>query len=113
MNEGAVREAKLQRDCRLFRLLWVGMQRVQQLMCRVVAAEDGEGLRVVVRRFVDEGAAKQRALFDDGDAIAMTGEVVCGGETGRASAKNHDRLGARGFHVDRERNHTPAATASR
>ena len=78
-----------------------------------MAAEDGEGLRVVVRVFAYGGAAKQRALFDDCDAIALAGEAVSGGETGQASSKNHDRLGARGFHVDRERNHTPAATASR
>src|SRR6185503_1606012 len=89
------------------------MQRVQQLAGRVVAAEDGEGLRVVVRVLVYEGAAKQRTLFDDCDTIAMAGKAVSGGKTGRASSKNHDRLGARGFHVDRERNHTPAATANR
>ena len=82
-------------------------------MCRVVAAEDGEGLRVVVKVFAYGGAAKQRALFDDCDAIALAGEAVSGGKTGRASSNDHDRLGAGGFHVDRERNHTPAATANR
>lgn len=66
------------------------MQRVQQLVCRVMATEDSEGLRVVVRVLVYVGAAKQRALFDDCDAIAMADETVSGGKTGGASSKNHD-----------------------
>jgi hypothetical protein len=78
-----------------------------------MATEDGKGLRVIVRVFVYEGASKPGASFDDGDAIAMASEAVGGGEPGRASSKDRDGLGARGCHEDRERNQTPAATASR
>jgi hypothetical protein len=89
------------------------MQRVQQRVCFVMAAEDGEGLRVIAGEFAYAGAFKEWAPFDDGDAIALTGEAVGSGETGRVSSKNHDGLGVGGCHEDLERNHTPAATASR
>ena len=89
------------------------MQRVQQRVCFVMAAEDGEGLRVNAGEFACAGPFKEWEPFDDGDAIAMTGEAVGGGETGWASSKNRDGLGVGGCHEDLERNHTPAATASR
>jgi hypothetical protein len=47
-----------------------------------MAAEDGEGVRVVVRVFAYEGVSKQGAMFDDCDAIALAGEAIGGGETG-------------------------------
>ena len=78
-----------------------------------MAAEDGEGLRVVAMSFASAGASKLRATIDDRNSIAMVGETVGGGETGRASSKNRDGLGVGGRHEDRERNQTPAATASR
>ena len=89
------------------------MQGLQQRMCFVMAAEDGEGLRGIAGAFACAGAFKEWRSFDDGDAIAMTSEAVGGGETGRASSKNRDGLGVGGCHEDLERNHTPAATASR
>jgi len=47
-----------------------------------MAAEDGEGLKVVTKVFACGGASKQGAPFDDCDAIALAGEAVGGGETG-------------------------------
>ena len=78
-----------------------------------MAAENGEGLRVVVRAFAYDGVFNRGAVIDDCDSIAKVGETVGGSETGRASSKNRDGLGASGCHEDRERNQTPAATASR
>lgn len=78
------------------------MERVQQRLCRVMAAEDGEGLRVVVR-----------ALIDDRDSIPKKGEAIGGREAGGASTKNYDGLSGGRCHDIRERIHTPAATASR
>jgi hypothetical protein len=112
-NEGVVRETKFQRDLGPCRLLWIGMQRMQQGLCRVMAAEDGEGLRVVAQVFACAGASQQGVTIDDRDSIAMTGEAVGGGETGRTSTKNHDGLSGGGRHENRERSQTPAATASR
>ena len=89
------------------------MQRVQQYLCRAVTAEDDKGLRVIVRTVASEGIFKIWAKIDDRDLIAVAGKVIGGSETSRASSKNCDRMGASGRHVDRERNQTPAATASR
>ncbi len=89
------------------------MQRVQQGLCCVMAAKDSEGLRVVTDAFTRAGTSEQGATIDDRDSIAMTGETVGGGETGRASTKNHDGLSVSGRHENRERSQTPAATASR
>jgi hypothetical protein len=91
----------------------MGMQRMQQGSCRVMAAEDGEGLRGVTKVFACAGASKKGAPIDDRDSIAKTREAVGGGETGRASTKNHDGLSGGGCHEIRERSQTPAATASR
>ena len=89
------------------------MQRMQQGMCCAMAAEDGEGLKGVAKVFACAGASQQGVPIDDCDSIAMTGEAVGGGETGRASTKNHDGLSGSGRHENRERSQTPAATASR
>ena len=89
------------------------MQRMQQGLCCAMAAEDDERLRGVTKVFACAGASKQGAPIDDRDSIAMVGEAVGGGETGRASTKNHDGLSGGGRHENRERSQTPAATASR
>ena len=89
------------------------MQRAEQGLCRVMAAEDGEGLRGVTKVLACAGSSEQGAPIDDRDSIAMTGEVVGGGEPGGASTKNHDGLSGGGCHENRERSQTPAATASR
>ena len=60
-----------------------------------MAAEDGEGLMIIVRVFAYEGASKHGAPFDDCDAIALASEAMGGGETGEASSKNRDGLGVR------------------
>ena len=79
----------------------------------MMAAENGEGLRAVPMVFAHEGAFRRRAAIDDRDSIAKVGETEGGSETRRAPSKNRDGLGASGCHEDRERNQTPAATASR
>ena len=56
------------------------------------------------------GAFQGKALVDEGDSIAMTGEAVCGQ---LCSTKNHNGLSMRGCHENRERSQTPAARASR
>ena len=89
------------------------MQRVQQDLGRVMAAEDGEGLGCVTKAFAGPGTSKQGAPIDNRDLKAMTCEAVGGGETGRASTKNHDGVSGGGCHENRERSQTPAATASR
>ncbi len=86
---------------------------MQQGMCRVMAAEDGEGLRGVTNDFACAGASKQGVAIDDRDSIAKMGEAVGGRETGGASTKNHDGLSGGGSHENRDRSQTPAATASR
>ena len=86
---------------------------MQQGMCRVMAAEDSEGLREVTNVFACAGASKQGMAIDDRDSIAKMGEAVGGRETGGAPTKNHDGLSGGGSHENRERSHTPAATASR
>ena len=78
-----------------------------------MAAYDGEGLRGVTKVIAYAGASKQEATIDDRNSIAMTGEAVGGGKTGRASTKNHDGLSGGGRHENRERSQIPAATASR
>jgi hypothetical protein len=67
-----------------------------------MAAEDGEGLRVVVR-----------VSIDDRDLISKKGEAIGGREAGWASTKNDDGLSGGRCHDIRERIHTAAATASR
>ena len=84
-NEGVVRKTKFQRDLGPCRLLWIGMQRMQQGLCRAMAAEDDEGLRGVTKVFSCAGASKRGAPIENRDSIAMTGEAVSGGETGRTS----------------------------
>jgi hypothetical protein len=79
----------------------------------MMAAEDGEGLGGVTKVFACAGSSKQGATIDNLDSKAMTGQAVGGGETGRASTKNHDGLSGGGRHENRERSQTPAATASR
>jgi hypothetical protein len=113
MDEGTVMETKCQWDLDSSRLLCIGMQRVQQGLCCVMAAKDGERLRVVTGLFTCAGTSELGATIDDRDSIAMTDEAVGGGEAGRASTKNHDGLSVRGRHENRERSQTPAATASR
>jgi hypothetical protein len=78
------------------------MERVQQLLGRVMTAEEGEGFRVVVSLSID-----------DRDSIAKTDKAVGDREAGEASTQNHDGLSGGGYHDIRERIHTPAATASR
>ena len=78
------------------------MERVQQLLGRVMAAEEGEGFRVVVSLSID-----------DRDSIAKKGKAIGDREAGEASTQNHDGLSGGGYHDIRERIHTPAATASR
>ena len=78
------------------------MERVQQLLGRVMAAEEGEGFRVVVSLSID-----------DRDSIAKMGKAIGGREAGEASTQNHDGLSGCGCHDIRERIHTPAAMASR
>ena len=78
------------------------MERVQQLLGRVMTAEEGEGLRVVVSLSID-----------DRDSIAKKGKAIGGREAGEASTQNHDGLSGCGCHDIRERIHTPAAMASR
>ena len=89
------------------------MERVQQRLCRVMTAEEGEGLRAVVRTFAYEGSSKRGVTIDDCDSIAKTDKAVGGREAGEASTQNHDGLSGGGCHDIRERIHTPAATASR
>ena len=89
------------------------MQRVQQSLCRVMAAEDGEVLGYVTKVFACARTSKQGATIDNRDSKAMTGEAVGGGETGWATTKNDDGLSGGGRHENRERSQTPAATASR
>jgi hypothetical protein len=113
MNKGAVAETKLQRDLGLLRVLWIGMQRVQQCLCCVMAAEHGERLRIFKRILTCAGTSQEGATIDECDSIAMTDEAVGGSETGRASTKNHDGLSGGGHHENRERSQTLAATASR
>jgi hypothetical protein len=67
-----------------------------------MAAEDGEGLRAVVR-----------ASIDDRDSIPKKGKPIGGREAGGASTKNYDGLSGGRCHDIRERIHTAAATASR
>ena len=76
------------------------MQRVQQCLCRVMAAEDGEGLRALLKIFAREGGSNSRTSIDDRDSITMVDETVGGCETGRASSKNDDGLWARRGHED-------------
>jgi hypothetical protein len=78
------------------------MERVQQLLGRVMAAEEGEGFRVVVSLSID-----------DRDTIAKKDKAISGCEAGEASTQNHDGLSGCGCHDIRERIHTPAAMASR
>jgi len=85
---------------------------MQQGLCCVMAAEDGEGLRGVIKGFARAEASKL-GVPDDRDSIAKTGEAVGGREPGGASTKNHDGLSGGGYHENRERSQTPAATASR
>lgn len=89
------------------------MQRVEQDLCRVMAAKDGEVLGCVTKVFACAGTSKQGPPIDNRDSKAMTGKAVCGGETGRASTKNHDGVSGGRLHENRERSQIPAATASR
>ena len=89
------------------------MQRVEQGLCRAMAAEGDEGLRGVTKVFSCAGASKRGASIENRDSIAMMGEAVGGGEAGEASTKNHDGLSGGGCHESRERSQTPAATARR
>src|SRR5688572_11769184 len=89
------------------------MQRMQQGPCCMMAAQDGEGRRIVLGPFAYKGAFGVRAMVDDRDSKAKVSETVGYSETGWVSPKNHDGLGGSGSHEDRERNHTPAATTSR
>ena len=75
---------------------------MQQLLGRVMTAEEGEGFRVVVSLSID-----------DRDSIAKKGKAIGGREAGEASTQNHDGLSGCGCHDIRERIHTPAAMASR
>lgn len=113
MNKGAVTETKFQRDLGLLRVLWLGMQRVQQCLCCVMAAEHGERLRVFTRILTCAGTSQEGATIDNCNSIAMTDKAVGGGETGKTSAKNHNGLSGGGHHENRERSQTLAATASR
>jgi hypothetical protein len=61
------------------------MERVQQLVGRVMTAEEGEGLRAVVRASAYEGRSKRGVTIDDCDSIAKTDEAVGGREAGEAS----------------------------
>ena len=76
------------------------MQRVQQWLRRVMAAEDGEGLRALLKIFAREGVSSGRTSIDDRDSITMVDETVGGCETGLASSKNDDGLWARRGHED-------------
>ena len=78
-----------------------------------MTAEDGEGLRAVVRAFAYEGRSKSGVTVDDCDSIAKTDKAVGGREASEASTKNHDGLSGCGCHDIRERIHAAAATASR
>src|SRR5262245_64777666 len=78
-----------------------------------MAAENGEGLGVALMRFADKDTFRRTVGIDDCDSIAELGQTIGGSEAFQASSKNCDGLGASGCHEDRERNHTPAATASR
>ena len=49
-----------------------------------MAAENGEGLRVVLMVFAYAGVCRRRMVIDDRDSIASVGETVGGSETGRA-----------------------------
>lgn len=89
------------------------MQRMQQGLCCVMAAEDSERLRGVTKGFAGVGPSKQGVPIDDRDSIAKTGKAVGGRKTGGASTKNRDGLSGGGCHENRERSQTPAATASR
>jgi hypothetical protein len=80
----------------------MGMEGVQQLLGRVMAAEEGKGLRVAMS-----------SLIDESDSIAKKGKAIGGREAGEASTQNHDGLSGCGCHDIRERIHTPAAMASR
>ena len=106
-------ETKFQWDLGLCRLLWIGMQRMQQSLCCVMAAEDSEGFNGITRISAYMGTSEQGATIDDRDSIAKTGEAIGGRETGGASTKNHDGLSGGGCHENRERSQTPTATASR
>jgi hypothetical protein len=50
-----------------------------------MTAEDGEGLRAVVRAFAYGGRSKRGVTIDDCDSIAKTDEAVGGREAGEAS----------------------------
>ena len=89
------------------------MQRMQQCLCCVMAAENSEGFNGISRISAYVGASEQGASIDDRDSIAQTGKAVGGCETGGASTKNHNGLSGGGCHENRERSQTPAATASR
>jgi hypothetical protein len=91
----------------------MGMERVEQLLGRVMAAEEGKGLRAVVRAIAYEGRSKRGVTIDDCDSIAKKGKAIGGREAGEASTQNHDGLSGCGCHDIRERIHTPAAMASR
>ena len=80
----------------------MGMERVEQLLGRVMAAEEGKGLRVVMSPSIDES-----------DSIAKKGKAIGGREASEASTQNHDGLSGCGCHDIRERIQTPAATARR